>query len=100
MEVEIVETLAAAVEQQQTRRATVGGVAARGPFGRAEFGSGGKEFIVRPRRTFACHGLTQCGVAGVAVAWFARWRLIGVEVGRDRKSTRLNSSHVKISYAV
>src|SRR5690606_41392145 len=26
--------------------------------------------------------------------------LLGRKVGRDRKSTRLNSSHVKISYAV
>src|SRR5690554_7069071 len=29
-----------------------------------------------------------------------RLRLLLVEAGRDRKSTRLNSSHVRISYAV
>src|SRR5690606_40863723 len=35
-------------------------------------------------------GLERCGGA----------RLVGGQVGIDRKSTRLNSSHVKISYAV
>src|SRR6267378_6971511 len=32
--------------------------------------------------------------------WLARSRDGGSRVGRDRKSTRLNSSHVEISYAV
>src|SRR5690606_41657510 len=39
-----------------------------------------------------------CGHAGgVAAAGGRRWD--GAPVRRDRKSTRLNSSHVKISYA-
>src|SRR5690606_21584875 len=33
-------------------------------------------------------------------ASYAHFTMIGVKEGEDRKSTRLNSSHVKISYAV
>src|SRR5207302_4396616 len=37
---------------------------------------------------------------GVATSTLTFLRQIGASVGLDRKSTRLNSSHVKISYAV
>src|SRR5439155_4838894 len=41
-------------------------------------------------------------VAGIAAAlwWVAPWRGFRTPAGADRKSTRLNSSHVAISYAV
>src|SRR5699024_12223294 len=50
-----------------------------------------------------------CIILAVAVKWLFNWmfippfHLIGSAMGtviRDRKSTRLNSSHVSISYAV
>src|SRR5438874_8917840 len=41
-----------------------------------------RSFVDGPRRRFPCGVLLCCGA------------------GRDRKSTRLNSSHVEISYAV
>src|SRR5690606_39506544 len=47
-------------------------------------------------------GDSLCGTAGGHRFW-CRYRLPhapGTAAGRDRKSTRLNSSHVKISYAV
>src|SRR3989442_2513274 len=46
------------------------------------------------------HSLVFCGAVGaLAVALFGPW-LGGLAFARDRKSTRLNSSHVRISYAV
>src|SRR5690606_40741190 len=45
-----------------------------------------QEEILRPERPRVHHQV--CGVGA------------GDKIGRDRKSTRLNSSHVKISYAV
>src|SRR5690606_41327543 len=36
--------------------------------------------------------------AGVRVV--SLWEVLSLDLGADRKSTRLNSSHVKISYAV
>src|SRR5690349_22232074 len=48
------------------------------------------------RRALEQHVLEQVGHAFLAVAFMTRAN----EVGEDRKSTRLNSSHVEISYAV
>src|SRR5574337_1382742 len=47
------------------------------------------------------HGLTAARgvVTGAAIGWFA-WRVDGAVALADRKSTRLNSSHHSISYAV
>src|SRR5690606_39558983 len=51
-------------------------------------------------------GYTGCGKVSVRTAWKSATRialridLIRSRCTRDRKSTRLNSSHVKISYAV
>src|SRR5947199_8016723 len=47
--------------------------------------------------------LGACGLVGLAyasdpVGYFAVWMVLGVAI--DRKSTRLNSSHLGISYAV
>src|SRR5690606_41733551 len=43
----------------------------------------------------------QFGMVGLELDELAHERVVlGVGDGRDRKSTRLNSSHVKISYAV
>src|SRR5436309_7782151 len=47
------------------------------------------------RKTFA-----EVSTAGTAVPTIADVTSVGVTQPRDRKSTRLNSSHVKISYAV
>src|SRR5690349_23846018 len=41
-----------------------------------------------------------CGIAGLLPWAFAGVALLACERPRDRKSTRLNSSHVEISYAV
>src|SRR5437868_10572630 len=46
------------------------------------------EFVVQLRKLITRHGLTD------------RVLLTGPKTGEDRKSTRLNSSHVSISYAV
>src|SRR5690606_39615251 len=38
--------------------------------------------------------------SAIIVVWFTPAMMLGRARGKDRKSTRLNSSHVKISYAV
>src|SRR2546426_7808604 len=43
-------------------------------------------------------GYAQGGVSSESVAWPANFG--GVDADKDRKSTRLNSSHLVISYAV
>src|SRR5690554_7471589 len=41
------------------------------------------------------------GLLSINKKWFLRWPATAyIEIFRDRKSTRLNSSHVRISYAV
>src|SRR2546430_13026412 len=42
----------------------------------------------------------RCPVGEVLLGNPAAWIVVGVEVPLDRKSTRLNSSHSQISYAV
>src|SRR6266511_1460665 len=56
--------------------------------------------IERPGPTFGheCHRLGGLGVPVGAPAW--EWLARREEGAEERKSTRLNSSHVKISYAV
>src|SRR5690606_8041930 len=44
--------------------------------------------------------LTLGKVVGIVVGFTGVAILIGADLTKDRKSTRLNSSHVKISYAV
>src|SRR5436309_12308913 len=59
----------------------------------------GSSFLGRPRRLV----LTGCGTSFHAAMYGARVFqevMPSVPVLADRKSTRLNSSHVKISYAV
>src|SRR5207302_10235004 len=54
--------------------------------------------VVRGRRPEIA-GAARCAIAVLDVLAFHP-PLAGHELSRDRKSTRLNSSHVKISYAV
>src|SRR5207302_5403914 len=55
-------------------------------------------------RLFGSHGhIVLYSFGGLAIgssALRSRWQRIAVYFAGDRKSTRLNSSHVKISYAV
>src|SRR6266496_5969597 len=52
-----------------------------------------------PRLRRVRDGLGEVGVRHAQVGWRPRQSVPG-QAGRDRKSTRLNSSHVEISYAV
>src|SRR5215813_15141839 len=54
--------------------------------------------LFRPRRLYAWHPRQRPSSPGPGEV--KRSRLPSLQLGRDRKSTRLNSSHVRISYAV
>src|SRR5438270_6263161 len=53
-------------------------------------------------RSSALHSLSSISAKGTKISAKKLWRLEerGVDIGSDRKSTRLNSSHSQISYAV
>src|SRR5690625_301023 len=79
-------------------RATLFAKPALGPLGRCVYADVG--IALKADTVFTLHCQQRAPAPLAAYTTVAGTELVGFRLGRDRKSTRLNSSHVAISYAV